>query len=130
MNIDINKKYKTTSGNSVKIYEIVEGQKYNVLGAYFNGYWQPENWNINGCRNEYLDSTDLNLVEICEPKIGDTVLAWDYANQFCKVGKFINENHCPDSRKYLVEIFEVVAHKVCISTYQFNHISPLLLNNN
>jgi len=130
MNIDINKKYKTKAGYPVKLYEIVEGQNYNVLGAYFYEHWQPETWNINGYLNKYLTNTDLDLVEICEPKIGDMVLAWDYTDQFCKVGKFINENRCPDSHKYLVEVFEVVANKVCVSTYQFNHISPLPLNNN
>lgn len=66
--IDIKKKYKTKSGNLVRIYTITGiNELYPVVGeiifAKFGGS-QPYSWNINGEAPYRPYGLDYNLVEV------------------------------------------------------------------
>ena len=65
--VDIQKKYRTNSGRSVKFYERIAGQEYPILGAMLTerGEWLSTDWTDRGAYQVGLVG-DYDLVEIKE----------------------------------------------------------------
>lgn len=74
MKIEVGKKYKTRSGDPVRIYATDGLGDYPVHGAFFEGGWKQLSWTAKGVFNLGSVTTGLNLEEIKDDEEDDQCL--------------------------------------------------------